>query len=350
MADFTQLDGGQIRQLIDTEQLYAAFRQAQTERDQRFRGSVTWKRVRGREYLYRKSGGEWKSLGRRNDETENIYDRFRSGRSAVRDRLHSLDERIRRMAPVNRAMGLGRVPWVAAKLLRRLERAQLLGRALSVVGTHALYAYERMAGGHFDTAHISTLDIDLLYDSRDRLRFLAPDAREDGLRGILRDADASFQPMTPGGYRAVNDTGFIVDLIMPMPAPPSRDPGPARIGSSPDDMTAAEIEGLSWLQNSPQVQQTVVDERGFPVRLDVPDPRAFALHKLWVSERPDRDRMKARRDAEQARAVTGLVLRYLPQLRFDDTALGALPQALRARTGDLVSQARTPGGPGQVDW
>ncbi|HEY0131281.1 MAG TPA: GSU2403 family nucleotidyltransferase fold protein, partial [Allosphingosinicella sp.] len=89
----------------------------------------------------------------------------------------------------------------------------------------------------------------------------------------------------------------------------------------------------------PQVENVVVDERGFPLRISAPDPRAFALHKLWLSERLDRDPLKRRRDARQAAAVSAAVLRYLPQLRFDDEALNALPQALRARTSELLGKA-----------
>jgi hypothetical protein len=224
-----------------------------------------------------------------------------------------------------------------------------LGGALSVVGTHTLYAYERMAGVHFASNHVATQDIDLLYDARDRLRILSAETRQEGLAGILRDVDASFRPLTPGGYRAVNDAGFIVDLILPAPRFPATG-RPGRIGSSPDEMNAAEILGLSWLQNSPQLQQTVIDERGFPVRLDVPDPRAFALHKLWVSERQDRDRLKARRDSAQAKAVTRLVLRYLPQFPFDDEVLSALPLELRERIPNLVGQARSEDNPVRENW
>lgn len=350
MSFFTPLDGNQTRQAIDTEQLFDAYRHAQTERDQRYRGSMMWKTVSGRDYLYRKApGGEWKSLGRRGPESERAYEAFRSGRAAIRERIKTLDERIRRIAPVNRALGLGRVPRVGARILRQLEGKNLLGKAVSVVGTHALYAYERMAGGHFDQSHVATLDIDLLYDARARLRLSAPEARETGLKGLLHRADASFEPIVPGGFRAVNASGFIVDLITPMPALPASGQ-PARIGSDPADMTAAEIQGLGWLQNCPQAQQTVIDEGGYPVRLHVPDPRAFALHKLWVSERPDRDRMKARRDAAQAVAVAELVLRYLPQLRFDGSDLQALPAELRARAPDLLAMARRGGEAEPGDW
>jgi hypothetical protein len=162
--------------------------------------------------------------------------------------------------------------------------------------------------------------------------------------------DPSFDPASPGGYRAVNADGFIVDLIMPMPIRPAFGDGAGRIGSDRHDMTEAEIEGLAWLENSPQIHQIAIDERGYPLRLDVPDPRAFALHKLWVSERMDRDPMKARRDAAQARAVAGLVLRYLPQLRFDDEALSALPATLRNRIPELLSKARQLYAEERDDW
>src|SRR4051812_44691148 len=127
MPGFRQLDGGQIRQLVDTEQLYTAFREAQADRLRRFRGSMSWKRVSGHEYLYRKTDERWESLGPRSNETEHIHDRFRSGRQQAKERVRLLDERIRRNAPINRAMGLGRMPSVAARLLRRLDRERLLG-------------------------------------------------------------------------------------------------------------------------------------------------------------------------------------------------------------------------------
>lgn len=299
---------------------------------------MAWKTVRGRDYLYRKSADAWHSLGARSPETEQTYDRFQTGRASIKARVASLDDAIRQMAPVNRAMRLGRVPWVAARLVRKLERKRLLGSAVSVVGTHALFAYERMAGGHFHSSQVATQDIDLLYDARARLGLISPAARDEGLEGLLRQVDDSFQTVAPGGYRAVNAKGFMVDLISPMPSEPARPIDSRRIGRNPDDMTAAEIEGLQWLQNCPQLSQIVIDERGYPLELHVPDPRAFALHKLWVSERPDRDRAKARRDAAQARAVSALVRTYLPQLSFDDDAsLSALPESLRARAADLMA-------------
>lgn len=346
---YRELSGEQIRQLINTEQAYEALRAAEAELEQRFRGAMGWKTVKGQDYLYRKAEGAWRSLGRRSAETELAFESFRAGREETKQRVRQLDERIGALARVNRAMGLGRMPWTPARLLRRLDKRGLLGRAVSIVGTHALFAYERLAGVQFRADEVATADIDLLYDSRDRLRLIAPAVRADGLSGLIKSVDASFRPLMPGGFRAANDQGFLVDLIMPLAAKPA-DAEPGRIGDRADDLTAAELEGLSWLVNCPQVRQTVIDERGFPLLLDVPDPRAFALHKLWVSERPDRDRLKAQRDRAQAVAVTALIGDYLPSLPFDDPALSALPAVLRARAAELIEQARRGPQSGPVDW
>lgn len=70
MADFTDWTHEQVRQLVDVEQVYAAYQAARTELAQRFAGSMAWKTVRGHQYLYRKRKAAWSSLGPRNPETE----------------------------------------------------------------------------------------------------------------------------------------------------------------------------------------------------------------------------------------------------------------------------------------
>jgi hypothetical protein len=82
----------------------------------------------------------------------------------------------------------------------------------------------------------------------------------------------------------------------------------------PDDLIAVEIEGLAWLESAPTFESTAIDERGAPLRLVTPDPRVFAIHKLWMSRRPDREPLRRRRDADQARAVAALVAAFMPQL------------------------------------
>lgn len=336
MQHFTDLSGDQARQLLNVEQAFGAFRATRAEYRLRYAGSMSWKTVAGRLYLYRKSKGRWKSLGVKSPDTEGVYEHFHSARAAAKERLAALDARIRDMAPVNRALRLARMPLVSARLLRRLDQEGLLGRGLSVVGTHALFAYERLAGVHLAGEHVATLDIDLLHDSRRALKLLAPEIRDEGLLGLLKRVDKSFQSTEPSSFRAANKDGFLVDLIQPLlrnHAAPAR----SRIGSDPADLSAIEIQGLQWLESSLKMEAVAIDEKGFPAQLAVPDPRAFALHKLWLSERDDRDPLKRKRDRRQADVVAQLVCGHLPHLRFDDPALSALPEQLRDRICQLVT-------------
>ena len=50
-------------------------------------------------------------------------------------------------------------------------------------------------------------------------------------------------------------------------------------------------------------QAAVVDEKGLPFPMRVPNPRAFALHKAWLSGQPTRKPLKRPCDIEQARAI-----------------------------------------------
>ena len=343
------LTGQQTRQLLDTQQLFATLQSAEWELDHGFRGSMTWKAVKGRDYLYRKREGDWKSLGPRSPETEHAHDKFHQGRAALKARIRGLLAGIEQMAPVNRAMGLGRVPWLSGRILRRLDRQGLLAHGLRVVGTHAIYAYEGLASVHFAAEHVTTIDIDLLYDARASLRLAGPEVVRTGLLGQLRKVDRSFK-VERGGFRAANDEGFLVDLIAPLPRLAAGRPARSRIGDDENDQAAAGIEGLAWLQNSPGISQIVLDEKGFPLRMFAPDPRAFTMHKAWLSERSDREPGKRRRDLAQARAVAVMLSVCLPDLRFDDPALHAFPASLRERGMRLAEQARSTPVDGAADW
>jgi len=77
-----------------------------------------------------------------------------------------------------------------------------------------------------------------------------------------------------------------------------------------------EIGSLRWLVNSPKIEATVLDVRDYPFRVVIPDPRSFAIHKLWLSGRPERRSDKAERDRQQALLVAKLVQERLPQFHF----------------------------------
>ncbi|KQP36779.1 nucleotidyltransferase domain-containing protein [Methylobacterium sp. Leaf100] len=336
----SDLNGDQARQTIDVDQVFSSFAMARGEWARRYRGSMSWKTVGGRDYLYRKRYEAWKSLGPRTPETEAMATGFHEGRAQLQERIAGLTARLDAMAPVNRALNLGRLPVIAARILRALDQAGLIGAGIEVVGTNALFAYERLAGVQIAGAHLATADVDLLFDARRSLRLLAPEVSATGVVGLLRKVDRSFEVLGRSGFRAVNRDGYLVDLIMPAMKDWMAKPLRSRIGTEATDLEAVEIEGLGWLVSSPKATATVIDARGYPLTMVVPDPRAFALHKLWLAGREDREPLKRQRDQAQAKLIAGLVTSRLPHLRFDDPALAALPRALREQATLLTAATR----------
>ena len=342
------LTAQQTRQWIDCEQLYVTYRDTIRELATRFAGAMSWKNVKDRTYLYRKTGDTWKSLGSADDRTREAHAAFHQGRNALRTRRDMLDQRLREMAPVNRAMRLGRVPVLSARIIRRLDRERLLGGGLKIVGTHALYAYEAMGAVQFGEEAMTTMDIDILYDARVSLKMVGT-MQADGLVGLLQGLDKSFRASAPGSFRAVNDAGYMVDLITPATRLATVPRPQARIGERDDDLTAVEIAGLAWLENVPVAERIAIDEQGFPLMLVVPDPRAFLCHKLWVAGRDDRDVMKQRRDRHQAHTLAEMLATRLPGMRFDDPALTAVPAAVLAPGAELVASFAGGSGAGWDD-
>jgi hypothetical protein len=98
------------------------------------------------------------------------------------------------------------------------------------------------------------------------------------------------------------------------------------------------INGLNWLVSCPRFEATAIAEDGKPVWMSCIDPRAFALHKYWVSKQESREAVKRRRDASQAVAVANVAT--LLGLNFDAKELSALPAELLAGWKNLVRSER----------
>jgi hypothetical protein len=339
--DLKPLSAEQRRQLVDTQQVYEAWRGVNEESNRRFAGSMRWGKRNGTEYLLRKVGKTETSLGVRSKETEAAYGAFSRGRTDNKNRLTGLSTRIDELARVNVAMGLGRVPNIAARILRECDERGLLGEQLVVVGTNALYAYEVLAGVHLASGLVASGDIDLLYDARRHISLAVSSISTSGLIGVLQTVDESFATTHPRSFRATNRSGYLVDLIRPEAKDVFKDNLRTALTDLPDDLEGAAIFGLGWLVNSPKLEAIAVDDKGYPARLVVIDPRAFALHKAWLSKRPDREQIKAMRDLEQAKAAAIIATRYLKK-SFDAAELTALPNALREIAPRLIEDLNAP--------
>jgi hypothetical protein len=331
VSDFQQFNSDQRRETVNTQQRYAAYREAQ-ERAKGYRGSMVWTEIKRREYLvrshYDKSGVRRQtSLGLRSPKTEATKLEYERGRSEAHKRLEDLQSVIARQAAVNRALGLGRVPLIGAKIIRALDQAGMLGSGIRVLGTNAIYAYEAAAGVRIDPGLTSTEDIDLLLDARGGLTFEAgDDVSRLSLLHMLRKIDRSFT-RSKQTFRAVNNDGYLVDLIKPLRSPPWA-VEKERVGTDTEDLLAAEIEGLAWHESAPSFESVTIDERGEPCRIVATDPRVWTAHKLWLSRRRDREPLKRRRDEAQARAIGRLVAEYMPHLPYVSEQLRMLPKTV----------------------
>lgn len=327
-----ELDNDQRREMINARQRHAVFREAE-ERLAKYRGSMVWSASKGTDYLLRSfypdEGGARRqtSLGPRSPETERIKQEFDAGRAAARRRHKASRAALERQAAIARAIGLGRVPLTAARIIRAIDDAGLLGRGLKLVGTNALFAYEAVAGVFVDPEVATTQDIDLLFDARRELGFVAREAVGDkGLLGLLKRIDPSFEPGRES-FRAANDEGYLVDLVRPEIRPPWRKIRET-LSEAEGDLSAVAIEGLEWLENAPPFEAVAMDEKGMPLRIVAVDPRIFAAHKLWLSQKVDRDPLKRARDAAQARAVGRIVRTQLTHLRPSFREMSVLPRPI----------------------
>jgi hypothetical protein len=335
---FPELSNEQRRQLVDAQQTFRVWREA--DQDFRhgypplykgYRANMRWKPVNGKDYLYRGA----KSLGARSPENERIKAEYTDQRTKLRTRLTKLEKRLEEMRPVNRAMGLGRVPDIAARVLRRLDSAGLLGKHLFVVGTHALYAYESRTGVLFDADLTSTTDIDFLWDARQRFSFLMQDVKVRGLLGLLQQVDPTFQ--TLDAFRAANNDPYLVDAVRPEQQHEGFKPAPS-ITPRAGDLEPAAIKGLQWLINAPKLEEVAIGEDGRPLLISCVDPRVFALHKHWIAKQALRGRQR-KRDAEQAAAVAALAMNYMA-LKFGKADLKGFPTQLLEGAEELTKSAR----------
>jgi hypothetical protein len=188
-----------------------------------------------------------------------------------------------------------------------------------VIDTHALHAFEFAAGVFIDTPQDSPLFAGAAQQLT--LASTAPVAPEAFLR-LLRQADRSYETLPGDGGAAVNKLGFRVRLL----PPPTAHSGHRMLAREAPGLTVPDESGdLAALLGAPRFSQVVIGRRGDPVIMVVPDPRALALYKLRLSQRPDREPGKQTRDRVQAAALAELILRYLPQYHFFSADLQLFP-------------------------
>lgn len=278
------------------------------------RGGMYWKKQEGKEYLIRTSpSNAQKSLGPRSPETEEIYTKFVQRKGDAEARVKALADQLAIHKRMNRALFVGRTPQLLVDLLAALERAGIADH-FTVVGTHALYAYEAAAGIRIESGDaLATKDIDLLWDTRKRIQFeTRMKLSGTSMLGLLKKVDPTFRIRPDQRYTAVNSHGFEVDIIRREAM--DGDPHPLRITADEDDFWVTQAERAGVLLSSERFSAMVVSPSGDMARMTTVSPIAFAQFKRWLSAHPSRDPMKRGRDVIQADTVERIVAEYLPHL------------------------------------
>lgn len=304
--DYIPLPDNAARQAIDSTTVFNEFVRVQAQA-RPYAGGMYWKRQGGYQYLVKTlPDNRQERIGPRSPETERIYEEFTTRKSAVEARFKSLRTTLKDSERLNKALKVGRVPSMVVSVLQTIEDAGL-GEHFTVVGTHALYAYETAAGVRIVQGALATQDVDLLWDARKRVRFLADLTKLNmSMLRLLQSADPTFERKEGRSETAINATGFEVDFLRRQPE--GDDPHPFRFSGDENDLWPIQAVRASVLTNAPRFEQVVVAVTGRMTLMRTIAPEAFVEFKRWMAEKaPQRPEPKRRRDLRQAAIVQALL-------------------------------------------
>jgi hypothetical protein len=201
----------------------------------------------------------------------------------------------------------------AGDLLREMDKRGLLDGTLLVVGTNCLPAYSLEAGGTIADAPDETEDFDIAWIAEQR-------ADEARLWAALKAADPTFTVNSEREFQARNAKAYEVELLVA----PSR----AATMDGRERPRPVPLPEQEWLLPGRRIDQVVPCRDGTAARLVVPDPRWFALHKLWLSEKPARNPLKRPKDRKQGLALLDAVAEAMPHYPLDKDFMAELPAEL----------------------
>lgn len=313
---FRPFSDEQARTLINLSQNYAVWIEAEQILET-LPYDLRRKTVSGRDYLYEiwDRSGNGRSLGPWSDELEARFDSYRAAKSHAKGRREISSTTLDESSRLYRALRLPLVASEAATILREADRRRLLGTDLLVVGTSAMPAYAVEAAGYLD-APTETQDLDFAWAA------LETEPQGDKVWPMLKAVDATFTVNTERPFQARNAAAYEVELLV----------APSRIATlaRTDRPYPVPLPEQEWLLQGRPVDQVVVGRDGSPARIVAPDPRWFALQKLWLAEQPKRNPLKRSKDARQGMELLDAVFLAMPQYPMDAGFEELLPQELTA--------------------
>lgn len=314
MAVIQPFSPEQERALINMRQRYDAWIEAERELAA-IPYDLRRKKIGEYEYLYEifDRSGNGRSLGPWDEKKQAQFEEFRALKAAIKDRLEGSRDRLSESSRIARALRLPMISADAGPILREADRRSLLGSHLLVVGTNAMAAYALEAAGTFRDVPDETEDFDLAW---------AAEELEDGtqLWDMLKAVDPTFTVNSEREFQVRNSKAYEVELLVA----PSRLETLAR-KDRPRPVPLLEQE---WLLPGRRIDQVVPCRDGTPARIVAPDPRWFALHKLWLGAQAKRNPLKRRKDTVQGNALLDAVSEAMPHYALDEEFVEGLPREL----------------------
>ena len=294
--------------------------------------SMYWQTKDGQDYLAVKqhSADSGTTVGVRSPALEAQLLDFTEKKEALKARIAVTDPLIRDRAAQYRALRLPALPDRQAEILRKLDVEGLLGYDLLVVGTNAFAAYELACQAKFPVMNETSeatevFDFAWCQNTRVSLAAAAPTRsleKRRSLFSVLRSIDSTYRINPKKPYQAVNDAGYEVELL----AAPSTHPLPKGSGFDP----MASLTEQEWLLCGQPLACVVATVRMRSCPLYVPDPRWMALHKIWLSQKPKRDRNKKPKDLRQGHVLLDATRYFLADSHpLDIDFVLGLPDELR---------------------
>lgn len=304
----------QLRALINLRPRYENLIEAQRDMA-RMPYNLVRKTSGGRDYLYEviDRANNAKSLGPMTAEREAQLEEYRSAKAALQDRIKAAGEGVEEIARLARPLRLPTFPAPAGEILRELDRRRLLDGTLLVVGTNCIPVYSLEAAGAIADAPAETEDFDLAWAADRR-------TEEAALWNALKAVDPTFTVNAEREFQARNREAYEIELLV----------APSRVETmSPREKPRPiPLPEQEWLLLGRPVDHVLPCRDGKAVRVVAPDPRWFALHKLWLGNQAKRNPLKRRKDVQQGNAVLSAVAQAMPQYPLDAEFIASIPPEL----------------------
>ena len=306
----------QARVIVNLEQAYQVWMETlRTLNDMPYNMRI--KEVSGKEYLYEVTDrlGTMKSKGPLDPGKQADFDHYKAEKAELKERLSQSKGTLKEQASLYRALRLPMLPVEAGKILREADRMCFLGQQAMVVGTNALIAYAIEANGFIRDAPDETMDFDMA------LTAIAADDGRPTLWKVLKEVDMTYSVNAERPFQARNAKAYEIEILS----------APSRIGGqiARDRPRPVPLPEQEWLLNGRSIDRVVGVRDGEAARLVVPDPRWFALQKLWMSEKPERNPQKKPKDRKQGIALLNAVWQAMPHYELGPAFFDELPDALK---------------------